>query len=239
MAKDPAVLFYTADFLAGTMTMRNDQVGKYIKLLCIQHQQGHLSEEDMLEICGTYDERIFLKFVKDENGLYYNVRMDFEANKRKKYIESRSNNRKGTKNEDMKEHMNEDMKNHMTPHMENENINENKNKDKEINIIKDIITYLNNKLGTKYRYTTKDIQSHIRARLKEGFEYEDFIVVIDKKYDKWYNDPKMSDYLRPQTLFGTKFQSYLNEKGATNAEFGRSTNGDNQAEKSELVGEYW
>lgn len=237
MAKDPAVLFYTADFLAGTMTMRNEQVGKYIKLLCIQHQQGHLSEEDMLEMCGTYDERIFSKFVKDENGLYYNVRMEIEANKRRAYIESRSNNRKGNKNEDMKKDMNEDMSNHMIPHMENENINENVNKD--INVIKDIITYLNNKLGTKYRYTTKDIQSHIRARLKEGFEYEDFIVVIDKKYDKWYNDPKMSDYLRPQTLFGTKFQSYLNEKGASNDKSWRSNNGDNQGEKPELVGEYW
>jgi uncharacterized phage protein (TIGR02220 family) len=241
MAKDPAVLFYTSDFLSGTMLMRNDQVGKYIKLLCIQHQQGHLSEEDMLEICGTYDERIFSKFVKDENGLYYNVRMEVEANKRRAYIESRSNNRKGNKNEDMKEHMkkdmNEDITKHMIPHMENENINENVNKD--INVIKDIITYLNNKLGTKYRYTTKDIQSHIRARLKEGFEYEDFIVVIDKKYDKWYNDPKMSDYLRPQTLSGTKFQSYLNEKGASNNGFGEGSTRDDKDRESELVGEYW
>lgn len=139
MAKDPAVLFYTSDFLSGTMTMRNEQVGKYIKLLCIQHQQGHLSEEDMLEICGTYDERIFSKFVKDENGLYYNVRMEVEANKRRAYIESRSNNRKGNKNEDMNEHMkkdmNEDMSNHMTEHMENENINENININRDINNI--------------------------------------------------------------------------------------------------------
>ena len=139
MAKDPAVLFYTSDFLSGTMLMRNYQVGKYIKLLCIQHQQGHLSEEDMLEICGTYDERIFSKFVKDENGLYYNVRMEVEANKRRAYIESRSNNRKGNKNEDMKEHMkkdmNEDMSNHMTSHMENENVNEKININREINNI--------------------------------------------------------------------------------------------------------
>ena len=215
MAKDPAVLFYTSDFLSGTMLMRNDQVGKYIKLLCIQHQQGHLSEEDMLEICGTYDERIFSKFVKDENGLYYNVRMDIEANKRKKYIESRSNNRKGTKSEDMKEHMNEDMKNHMTSHMENENINENINKD--INIIKDIIDYLNIILNTKYRYSTQAIQKHIKARLNEGFIYDDFVKVIDKKYDDWHSTD-MAKYLRPETLFGTKFQSYLNEKGANNAD---------------------
>lgn len=213
MAKDPAVLFYTSDFLSGTMLMRNDQVGKYIKLLCIQHQQGHLSEEDMLEICGTYDERIFSKFVKDENGLYYNVRMEVEANKRRAYIESRSNNRKGNKNEDMNEHMkkdmNEDMSNHMTSHMENENINENVNKD--INVIKDIITYLNNKLNTRYKYTTKDIQLHIRARLNEGFVYEDFVEVIDKKYNVWFGTD-MAMYLRPKTLFGTNFQSYLNEK---------------------------
>lgn len=240
MAKDPAVLFYTSDFLSGTMLMRNDQVGKYIKLLCIQHQQGHLSEEDMLEICGAYDERIFSKFVKDENGLYYNVRMEVEANKRRAYIESRSNNRKGNKNEDMKEHMkkdmNEDMSNHMTSHMENENINENINKD--INVIKDIITYLNNKLNTKYRYSTQAIQKHIKARLNEGFVYDDFVKVIDKKYDAWHNT-EMAMYLRPETLFGTKFQSYLNEKGATNGEFRGSVNGTNQAEQTELVGEYW
>jgi uncharacterized phage protein (TIGR02220 family) len=236
MAKDPAVLFYTSDFLSGTMLMRNDQVGKYIKLLCIQHQQGHLSEEDMLEICGTYDERIFSKFVKDENGLYYNVRMEVEANKRRAYIESRSNNRKGNKNEDMKEHMNEDMSNHMTPHMENENINENINKD--IDIIKDIVAYLNNKLNAKYRYTTQSIQKHIKARLNEGFGYEDFVTVIDKKYDAWHNT-EMAMYLRPETLFGTKFQSYLNEKGAQDAEFGGSTMGDDKGKKPDLVGNYW
>lgn len=224
MAKDPAVLFYTADFLAGTIFMRNDQVGKYIKLLCMQHQQGHLKEEDMLEMCGSYDERIFSKFAKDEEGLYYNVRMEEETLKRKKYSESRSNNRKGNKNQHMNEHMSKDIikdmsehmckhiEQHMTPHMENEN--ENINKD--INIIKDIIDYLNITLNTKYRYSTQAIQKHIKARLNEGFIYDDFVKVIDKKYDDWHSTD-MAKYLRPETLFGTKFQSYLNEKGASHA----------------------
>jgi uncharacterized phage protein (TIGR02220 family) len=248
MAKDPAVLFYTSDFLSGTIFMRNDQVGKYIKLLCMQHQQGHLKEEDMLEMCGSYDERIFSKFVKDENGLYYNVRMEEETLKRKKYSESRSNNRKGNKNQHMNEHMSQDMiedmsehmyehiEQHMTPHMENENINENINKD--INIIKNIVAYLNNKLNAKYRYTTQSIQKHIKARLNEGFVYEDFVTVIDKKYDAWHNT-EMAMYLRPETLFGTKFQSYLNEKGAQDAEFGGSTTGDDKGKKPDLVGNYW
>lgn len=229
MSKDPAVLFYTSDFLSGTMLMRNDQVGKYIKLLCIQHQQGHLSEEDMLEICGTYDERIFSKFVKDENGLYYNVRMEVEANKRRAYIESRSNNRKGNKSEDM----NEDMKKHMNEDMENENINENKNKD--INVIKDIITYLNNKLNTRYKYTTKDIQLHIRARLNEGFVYEDFVEVIDKKYNVWFGTD-MAMYLRPKTLFGTNFQSYLNEKTPKVSATPSVTTDKDQSDLDEIFG---
>ena len=46
MSKDPAVLFYTSDFLSGTFTMTNEQVGKYIRLLCLQHQKGRLTEKD-------------------------------------------------------------------------------------------------------------------------------------------------------------------------------------------------
>ena len=53
---------------------------------------------------------------------------------------------------------------------------------------------------------------NINARLKEGHTLEDFKAVIDKKTKQWLNDEKMSSYLRPMTLFGTKFESYLNEK---------------------------
>ena len=88
MAKDPAVLFYTNDFLSGTFTMTDEQVGKYIRLLCLQHQKGKLTEKDMLHICNTYDEDIYSKFV-NEDGLYYNKRMYDESEKRKRYSESR------------------------------------------------------------------------------------------------------------------------------------------------------
>lgn len=95
MAKDPAVLFYTADFLTATMTWSNEQVGKYIRLLCLQHQQSRLSEQDMLNICSTHDERIFSKFKKDKNG-YFNERLEREIVRRKNYSKSRSENRKGS-----------------------------------------------------------------------------------------------------------------------------------------------
>lgn len=127
--KDPAFLFYSNDFLSGTMLMSNEEVGIYIKLLCIQHQQGHLKEEDMLSMGAT--KKIFSKFIKDYEGNYYNERLEYEANKRKAYSESRKNNRK------KKETHEEDMKNicnSYEKHMENENINinliENKDRDK-------------------------------------------------------------------------------------------------------------
>ena len=52
----------------------------------------------------------------------------------------------------------------------------------------------------------------INARINEGYKETDFYKVIDVKCSKWLNDPKMNEYLRPETLFGTKFESYLNEK---------------------------
>lgn len=98
MSKDPAVLFYTSDFLSGTFTMSNEQVGKYIRLLCLQHQKGKLTEKDMLSICKAYDDEIWCKFIK-EDGLYFNERMYNETVRRQKFSESRRNNAKSVKND--------------------------------------------------------------------------------------------------------------------------------------------
>ncbi len=93
MSKDPAFLLYPQDFLVGTMTMTNEQVGKYVRLLCLQHQTGHLTEDDMLDICEAKDAKIWRKFKQDESGLYFNERLKLETEKRRKYSESRRNNR--------------------------------------------------------------------------------------------------------------------------------------------------
>lgn len=114
MSKDPAFLFYSSDFLTGTLLMSMEQKGKFITLLCIQHQKGHLSEKDMLHICGSYDEDVFTKFQKDEQGKFYNIRLEEEVDKRKAYSESRRNNRK------KKEDMNNTSSSYVE-HMENEN----------------------------------------------------------------------------------------------------------------------
>jgi len=75
----------------------------------------------------------------------------------------------------------------------------------------EIITYLNQKAKTNYRTAAKGTHRLIKARWNEGFSLEDFKRVIDTKTTKWLTDPNMVDYLRPETLFGNKFESYLNE----------------------------
>ena len=83
-----------------------------------------------------------------------------------------------------------------------------------------IIAYLNEKANTNYKPTTKKTQNLIKARFNEGFTLNDFKTVIDKKIKSWA-DTEWEKYIRPETLFGTKFESYLNEKitgkGGTNA----------------------
>ena len=76
----------------------------------------------------------------------------------------------------------------------------------------EIINYLNEKADTRYRHTSNKTQGLIKARINEGFTLENFKTVIDKKTTEWKSDNKMSAYLRPETLFGTKFESYLNQK---------------------------
>lgn len=76
---------------------------------------------------------------------------------------------------------------------------------------KTIIDYLNQKAGTKYQAGTQSTVRHIKARLNDGFTVEDFMTVIDKKVAEW-KGTEWEKYLRPETLFGTKFESYLNAK---------------------------
>lgn len=88
------------------------------------------------------------------------------------------------------------------------------NQDSNINIdiIKRIIDYLNLKTNSKFKYSSKTTQAKIKARLNEGYTLDDFIAVIDKKTDEWLDNEEFSKYLCPETLFGTKFEKYLNQK---------------------------
>lgn len=84
----------------------------------------------------------------------------------------------------------------------------------------EVVEYLNQKTGKNFKHTSKVTQRHIRARFAEGFTVNDFKQVIDKKCSDWLRDQKMKEYLRPETLFGTKFESYLNSKTTTTKQTG-------------------
>lgn len=83
-------------------------------------------------------------------------------------------------------------------------------KSKLVRDAKQVIDYLNAKSGSKYRYS-KSSTRHILARLNDGFTVEECMSVIDKKCAEWMPDPRMQQYLRPETLFGGKFEGYLNQ----------------------------
>lgn len=79
----------------------------------------------------------------------------------------------------------------------------------------EIVQYLNQKTGKNFKSTSKATQRHIKARFTDGFVLDDFKQVIDNKCGDWLRDRKMKEYLRPETLFGAKFESYLNSKSTT------------------------
>lgn len=90
--KDPAFLFYSQDFLVGTMTMSFDDKGKYITIMSLMHQQGRMTEETIRLLVGSVSDILKSKFKIDENGLWYNERLEIEIDKRRLFVETRREN---------------------------------------------------------------------------------------------------------------------------------------------------
>ena len=125
MAKDPAFLFYPGDWLGGTMLLTRHQKGCYIDLLMAQFNYGPLSLEQIKILLGTDQASwtvLQAKFKKDANGNFFNEKLATEIEKRKNFVSSRGDNKRGkTKS------YNKSCENHMINHMENENVNKDEN----------------------------------------------------------------------------------------------------------------
>jgi len=143
--------------------MSDEQAGKYIRLLCLQHQKGHLTEEQVMGICDIKDVEVLCKFHVDKKGNYFNERLQKEMEKRAKYTQSRRKNLgiKGIKGvPHMDNHMDIHMDTHMSPHMENENEDVNTNINTSINSrekVKRISENKNEFLGQINEYTNSKI----------------------------------------------------------------------------------
>ncbi len=119
MSKDPAFLFYPGDWMGGVSTFTRTHKGAYMDLLMAQHNNGHLSIEDIEIVLGSdfekmWEQKLKSKFTEDDNGLFYNKKLEEVITKRKAFSKSRKDNL-----ESKKSHKDD----HMKPHMENENIN--------------------------------------------------------------------------------------------------------------------
>lgn len=206
MTKDPAFLFYSQDFLVGTLAMPFDEKGKYITILCYMHQNGRISEETIRLLVGSVSDMLRFKFKVDNEGKWYNERLEIEVEKRDKFKESRILNGKkgGRPPKIIAENIKKTIR--LSVGKPKNNLIENEN------VIENIIKYLNEKTLSKYQSTNKDTVKLINGLIKSGFTEDDFKKVIDVKTDEWLNDPEMNQYLRPSTLFGTKFDNYYNQK---------------------------
>lgn len=105
--------------------------------------------------------------------------------------------------------------------------------------VKCIIDYLNESTNSKFKYENKQTIKDIKARFKEGYVLDDFYDVIDKKVKEWFNT-EMEKYLRPSTLFGNKFENYVNQKnnfsGKPKTSYSSKPSFDNTAEHEILKG---
>lgn len=189
MAKDPAFLFYSTDFFMGTIDMTDEQVGQYIRLMCLQHQKGHLTEAIMVNIMkGKLDDLIISKFIQDSEGLYYNKRLELEIEKRRRFTSSRTRNLKPK--DDMETHMDKHMDSHMKTHMDTHMVNENENE----NII------INNKKG-----------SDIKKETKHKFGQYGWVLLSTAQHDKLVADLGEAELNRCITYIDESAQSNGNK----------------------------
>lgn len=109
-------------------------------------------------------------------------------------------------------------------HATDKDIDKEKDKEEDKEIYNTVVSYLNEKAGTKYRASSAKTKTLIHARLAEGFTVEDFKTVIDNKCADWLGTD-YAKFLRPETLFSPKFEGYLNQKTGKAGNNGRSENG--------------
>ena len=225
MSKDPAFLFYSSDFLTSTMFLSDEQIGIFIRLLCVQHQKGRLREKDMLKICKTYDEDIFEMFKQDDEKLFYNERLESEVTRRKAYSESRRNNRKKKTNTPKKTSLT------YVKHMETETETETENKKENTNIVYPFETiefkdswciWKQYKIDIKKPYRSKISEQGALKRLsKMATSSDDAIDIIEfsiaQTYQGLYKENKTTNNGRKNNTnstakYSANFKEFINEK---------------------------
>lgn len=222
MAKDPAFLFYPNDWIGGTMGMTFEEKGAYMELLMTQFNRGHMTTHMIGQLVGQIFDKLQDKFKKDENGLWYNERLEQEKIKRQKYTKSRRNNISGENQHTKKSKNNEEkisghMSGHMTSHMENENINtfnslssnkysneikDSNSWDKEKKLFKNDEAYFYN-ICTEFKLTKEQIDKKIDEFIKQQELAQDYKIVKELKrhFLHWIKKHKNEIPKTPKTTY--------------------------------------
>lgn len=237
MTKDPAFLFYSSDFITGTLTMTDEEIGMYVRILCMQHQTCHLDAKTMQKLCGgIIPPAVLAKFSIDAEGSYYNQRLEDEMIKRKE--KSKKNKKNATMRWDSVRSAN------AVPFI-NENVNETEStiiptkeekggtgektqdtttppadplanynpaiQSRVAENIFELTRYLNSKTGGSLKADHPEYCSIIWQRLQDGYSLEQLRLIIDTMVPIWLGDPKTRMWLTPTTLFrAEKIDEYLN-----------------------------
>jgi uncharacterized protein YdaU (DUF1376 family) len=128
MAKDPAFLFYSNDFLAGVQDLTMEERGQYITLLCVLHQKGRINDKTIRLCVGNAAADVLAKFRQDSAGLWYNERLEIEIEKRRAHADKqRLRATEGWKKRKNEENSKTEVSHGNATAMPLEDVNENRN----------------------------------------------------------------------------------------------------------------
>jgi len=209
--KLPYFKFYPSDFIIGTIHMSEEEIGAYAKLLCYQWLKDGVKVEDLDRLVNNKSENVLDKF-KEVDGKLFNDRLVKERNL---YNQKCEQNRLNVLTRYERSTSVVPSNYNGIPSQKSEVRSQNTEaRSQKLDLkalIVEIINYLNDVCKKEFKTTTQKTISLINARIKEGFTLKNFKDVIDGKAKDWLLDENMNQYLRPETLLGTKFEGYLNE----------------------------
>jgi len=217
----PAMPFYIGDWKKdpGVLSLDREQKSIWFDIICLMwesKERGYLTvngkpmtdqalsnalnlDNQRLTTTLTLFEDLGLFDRRESDGAIYSRKIIHIENIRK--IRKAAGSRGGNPN---LLNQKDNRKDNQNPEYENEN---NKNKE----LIKQIIDHLNLICNKEFRSNSAKTIKHINARIKEKYTLDDFKKVIEFKNKQWSNKPEMAGFLRPETLFGAKFESYIQE----------------------------
>ncbi len=189
---------YNKASLANDLEFKVDELDQFIQFLIEDCELVFITEEGFLTTKTIQENFLNVQDNRKRNKAFYEKRLLKDKVNKLKHPETKIND--AEKEIQVTENIESKGK--------EKKVKESKVNQKAINYI---IADLNQRLGTKYSAFRNKTQEIIMARMNEGFSREDFITVNQKKCAEWINDTEMCKFLRPETLYSRKFESYLNQ----------------------------